>query len=227
MKSTSLELHCVGSLQHCRHAPWPLLDRFQCPQPRPKPGEAEGKRVLHPGPPPSNPLPCAMPTSLEAPEETHSTPRPNQPPPSTRAWTPWPERASNAARTPATASFWPRLPSSLRPIKGPADQTQRRTSLPAPSQTPSFSPACSGSPSPASPEWYWTRGAPPRSTTWRPAAAGNRRRRSTAADPARRRRVLLPLRLAIAVEHLSLLAGELPPVLRKKMNASRPILIRH
>jgi hypothetical protein len=204
MKSISLELHCAGSLQHCRHAPWPLLDRLQRPQPRPKPGEAEGRRGLRPGPPPSNPLPCTMPTILEAPEETHSTPRPSHKPPSTRAWPPWPERASNAARAPVPSSFWPRLPPTLRPIKGPADQTKQRTQSPATSQTCSLSPACLSSPSPAPPEWYWTSGAPPRPTTWEQAAAGNRRRRRTAADPARRRRALHPLRHSLAVEQSSL-----------------------
>jgi hypothetical protein len=58
-------------------------------------------------------------------------------------------------------------------------------------------------------------------TTWELAAAGNRRRRNTAADPAPRRRVLLPLRVALAVEQSSLLAGELLPVLRKKTITSR------
>jgi hypothetical protein len=226
MKSTLLELHCAGSLQHCRHAPWPLLDRLQRPQPRPKPGEAEGRRSLHPGPPPSNLLPRAIPTSLEAPEETHSTPRPNQHPPSTRAWPPWPERSSNAARTPEPASFWSPCPRPPEPIKSPSDQTEQRTTLPSTSQTSSLSPARPSSSTPATPARHWTSGAPPRPSTWEQAAAGNQRRRSTAADPARRRRVLLPLRLAIAVERSSLLAGELPPVLRKKMIVSRPILIR-
>jgi hypothetical protein len=105
------------------------------PSPDPSQEKRREAEVCTQGPPPNNLLPRAMPTSLEAPEETHSTPRPNHVPPSTRAWPPWPERPSNAARTPATASFWPRLPSTLQPIKGPADQTQSLTSLPSTSQT--------------------------------------------------------------------------------------------
>jgi hypothetical protein len=83
MKSTSLVLHCSSSPRHCCHAAGRCLDRFQRPQPRPKRGEAERRRGLHPGPPPSNLLPRAMPTSLEAPEPTHSLPRPSKNPPST------------------------------------------------------------------------------------------------------------------------------------------------
>jgi hypothetical protein len=87
-KSILLWLHCSGSLHACSHAPWHLHGRLQCPQPRPKPGEAEGRRGVHPGPPPSDLLPCSMPTALPSPEQTHSTPRPSQNPPSTRAWPP-------------------------------------------------------------------------------------------------------------------------------------------
>jgi hypothetical protein len=108
------------------------------------------------------------------------------------------------ARAPAPASFWTPSPSTLRPIKGPADQTKRLAPFPATSQTRSFRPACSSSTTPAPPARYWTRRAPPRSTSLEQAAAGNWWRSTAAVDPAHRRRVLLPLRPALAVEQSSL-----------------------
>jgi hypothetical protein len=146
MKSNSLELHCSGSLHACSHAPWHPHGRLQRPQPRPKPGEAEGRRRVRPGPPPRLLLLWTFPTTLPSPEQTHSLPRPSQDPSSTRPWPPCPERPSNAARAPAATSFWTALPSTLRPIKGPSDQTNQRTPSPATSQTRSLSPACSSSP---------------------------------------------------------------------------------
>jgi hypothetical protein len=113
-------------------------------------------------------------------------------------------RSTRAPRTPTPTSFWTALPSTLWPIKGPSDQTRRRTPLPATSQTTPFHPSRSGSSTPATPARYWTSGAPPRSTTWEQAATGNRWRRRTAADSARRRRALHPPRHSLTVEHSSL-----------------------
>jgi hypothetical protein len=76
-----------------------------------------------------------MPTALPSPAPTHSTPRPRPKPPSTRASTLCPWSLDAHARAPTTASFWPPLPSTLRPIKGPADQTNEHTQSPATSQT--------------------------------------------------------------------------------------------
>jgi hypothetical protein len=113
-------------------------------------------------------------------------------------------RSTHAPRAPEPVSFWPPLPSSLRPIKGTADQTNQLAPSPATSQTRSFHPARSSSSTPATPARYWTRRAPSRSTTPEQAAAGNRRRSFAGVFSAPRRRVLLPLRHAVAIEQSSL-----------------------
>jgi hypothetical protein len=213
IKSNQVSL-CCTVLARSTPVAMPWEDVWSMPAPSaPTQALEEGgeEKPAPPDPPLFFPAACTSTTTLPSPVPTHSTPRPRPKPSSTPPWPPCPWSLDAHARTPATASFWPRLPSTLRPIKGPADQTKQCTSFPSPSQTSPLSLACPSSPLPASPEQHWTSGAPPRPTTWRPAAAGNRRRRRTAADPARRQRVLLPLRLAIAVEQSSLLAGELPP----------------
>jgi hypothetical protein len=113
------------------------------------------------------------------------------------------------------------LLSTLRPIKGPADQMRRRTQSPATSQTRSFHPARSSSLTPATPARYWTRRAPPRSTTPEQAAAGNRRRSHAGVFSAPRRQVLLPLRTSPSPPSSSLLAGELRPSPSSTMAVSR------
>jgi hypothetical protein len=74
-------------------------------------------------------------------------------------------RSTHAPRAPAPASYRTPSPSTLRPIKGPADQTNQLAPSPATSQTHSLHPARSSSMSPAPPARYWTRRAPPRSTS--------------------------------------------------------------
>jgi hypothetical protein len=109
-------------------------------------------------------------------------------------------RSTHAPRAPEPTCFWPPLPSSLRPIKGPANQTNQLAQSPATSQTRSFHPARSSSSTPATLARYWTRRAPPRSTSLEQATAGNRRRSFAGVVSARRRQALLPLRHAVAVE---------------------------
>jgi hypothetical protein len=97
---------------------------------------------------------CTTPTATTAPEPTHSTPQPRPNPPSTRqgrrAWC----CSMRVARAPAPVSYWTPSPSSLRPIKAPADQTNQLAPFPATSQTPSPLPARSSSTSPSPPVRY-------------------------------------------------------------------------
>jgi hypothetical protein len=119
-KSNEIKDHWCSTVgaRPCAVAMLSGLASVESSTPRPDPGREKGreKEKHTQDPPPRNLLFRAMPTVWKAPEETHSPPRPNQQPPSTRAWTPWPERACNAARTPAASSFWPSLSPSLRPI---------------------------------------------------------------------------------------------------------------
>jgi hypothetical protein len=123
-------------------------------------------------------------------------------------------RSTHAPRAPAPASYWTPSPSTFRPIKGPADQTNQLAPSPATSQTRSFHPACSSSTSPAPPASYWTWRAPPCSTSWEQVAAGKYWRNLAGVDSARRRRVLLPLRTPPSPSSSSLRAGELHPLRR-------------
>jgi hypothetical protein len=85
-----------------------------------------------------------------------------------------------------------------------------RTPLPAASQTPPLLPILSRSTSLAPPVRYWMREAPSRPAAVGHAAGARRRSRVAAAVLRHRHQALLPLHRALAIEHSSLHAGELP-----------------
>jgi hypothetical protein len=159
-----------------------------------------GGREMRPGPPPSPSSSCTLPTTMDAPEPTHSPPQPRRQPPSKPPRPPSPVRPPNAARTPALATFWSPCPRPPEAIKTPVDPSQRTHTPPQPIPTLLFSSLPRKRPISARERhrvlensghhWSccWSR--------WRSGAA--------VVDLHHRRQALLPLRHALAVEHSSL-----------------------
>jgi hypothetical protein len=135
---------------------------------------------------------CTTPTAMTAPEPTHSTPQPRPNPPAREQGRHARCCSTRVARAPAPVSYWVPSPSSLRPIKASADQTNQLAPLPATSQTPSPLPARSRLTSPSPPVRYWTRRAPLRSTSLEQADAGNWWRSLAGVFSARRLKLCFP-----------------------------------